>query len=124
MRKRKLKLWRIDPHCHWCGILTVIREYEPHQSQLPNDATVDHLRSRWSKERGKDKTESTVLACYKCNQERNEKEQSSVPKVKAWERSGRYPKTFKELSPIFDASVAQLAEAGGLNPSRVGSNPT
>ena len=68
---RKLKLWRRDPHCHWCGVRTVLPT-DNSGRQFATLATLDHLDNRLSKDRVKNKhhTERTVLACAACNSER------------------------------------------------------
>jgi hypothetical protein len=75
MRQR---LFRVNPHCFWCGVLTVLDGM-----RLPNFATVDHLYSRWHPERrarhvNRDGT-LHVLACQNCNQERALAESQCVP---------------------------------------------
>jgi hypothetical protein len=69
--RRRLRLWCQDPHCHWCGVETLIPPvgYSPKRD---NDATLDHLFERLID--GKRDTsfsgQRTVLACRKCNNRR------------------------------------------------------
>lgn len=65
--RRRLALFQADPHCHWCGRLTVWwAETGPGPD---NAATIDHLRSRLDPKRGKrGGGPHTVLACRRCNQ--------------------------------------------------------
>lgn len=83
-KKRKLKLWSENPHCHWCGCLTVLAN-----THVENQATVDHLYSRYNParylDRGHDEP-TTVLACYKCNHERGVKETASRPREELYLR--------------------------------------
>ena len=52
--------------CHWCE-KPVVKSYEP-GSCADNAATVDHVVSR--AEGGADTYANSVLACYRCNQNR------------------------------------------------------
>lgn len=74
------QMWERNPHCHWCGIETV----RPPKGNMPKGepdmrmATLDHLRSRrWSGngKRTRDEQLASVLACYRCNFQRNNAEQ-------------------------------------------------
>jgi hypothetical protein len=92
-KKRKIRLWNQDPHCHWCGCLTELicdPEIKPGQVN-PKMATVDHLRTkydpnRWTNNNGKE--ERTVLACFKCNNDRAAKENASRP-IEDLQRRGK-----------------------------------
>lgn len=80
-RKRREKLHAKNPHCHWCNVLTVLQPPGVVITrQPPNLATVDHLYSRFSglKTGDGNKQVVTVLACYKCNQQRSEEEQARL----------------------------------------------
>lgn len=77
MGRRRRKLWEANPQCHWCGVLTVIDGRC--NSRNPTRATLDHLRSRLDPKRGTDFDESTVLACWKCNNERARQEDQLTP---------------------------------------------
>lgn len=59
-----------------------------------NEATLDHLNSKLSGERYQvnDGSKVTVLACWKCNNERGSEEVAQLPKRELWQRSGAYPK--------------------------------
>jgi hypothetical protein len=77
LRSRKLWLWKNNPHCHWCGVLTVMVTRTPKMKPKipfgPNEATLDHLYPMRDPRRAsiKDKR-NTVLACNRCNQRRND----------------------------------------------------
>lgn len=69
---RRLRMFRRDPHCYWCGIQTVLGA-----EGQSNHATVDHLYSRLHPLRptyhvaGSDRTAVLhVLSCAQCNQAR------------------------------------------------------
>lgn len=63
----RIKLFREDPHCFWCGCLTTLDVTNPRLATL---ATVDHLYSRQHPARSRRK-HMKVLACFNCNQRRN-----------------------------------------------------
>jgi 5-methylcytosine-specific restriction endonuclease McrA len=74
-------MWQENPHCYYCGVLTIWVTRSGGKAKS-NEATIEHLRSRYHKDRrepaGKNERR-LVLACYKCNHEKNEEEQKSVP---------------------------------------------
>ena len=65
-------LQRRDPHCHWCGVLTV-DPLDVHPLNTPNMATLDHIKNRMQCASTKEHRRETnkVLACLKCNQDRD-----------------------------------------------------
>jgi len=77
-RRKRNKLFKNDPNCYWCGKLTVNRDrkLEESSSTKDNDATVDHLYSKFQPERYRDGYKGiVVLACGKCNHERGIEEE-------------------------------------------------
>jgi len=89
---RRYVLWRKDPHCNWCGRLTVL--YPSDTKKLPEDAaTIDHMIDRndpshdYKVKQGK---QTTVLACRRCNEQRSQKNSQSN-RYWVWRKSGRYP---------------------------------
>lgn len=73
------KLWRRDPHCHWCGRLTELLERDPKRKYFPPEsATRDHLRSRFDPTRQEPcvpyREFRIVLACRECNLRRSAEE--------------------------------------------------
>ena len=54
--------------CYHCGVTVVYRERVKGYKQRGNDATIDHLISRYSRKKGQKVPK--VLACYECNQKR------------------------------------------------------
>jgi hypothetical protein len=91
-RRQREALWRKDPHCHWCGCLTILWKSSPKNKVMPhNAATLDHLDSRMSPERGKHPGERRhVLACYRCNQDRCDRDLAANIELQR-EKSGAYP---------------------------------
>lgn len=81
--KRRRLLFARNPHCFWCGKLTVLDM----TSKLKHDsATVDHLYSRLHPERyaPRRRAATTVLACNQCNKGRSHAEctgRAFVPKL-------------------------------------------
>jgi len=89
--QRKL-LWRRQGGlCYWCKKPT--RLLKTTGGPIPEDAaTIDHLDSRLSPERGKHKGEwRHVMACSKCNHERARAEDMALPRETQHERSKRHP---------------------------------
>lgn len=65
-----------DSHCYWCGIEVIyfVPQPQPYKRHLPhNFATIDHKISRFFRKKGE--VVEKVLACQKCNHERQRKEQ-------------------------------------------------
>jgi hypothetical protein len=61
-----------DPRCHWCGVVTI----DPAKTtdyQRPDLATLDHIKNRLQCSSAKEYRSGNnhVLACQKCNQERD-----------------------------------------------------
>lgn len=67
--RRRKRLHENNPHCHWCGILTV----EGGSPRHANAATLDHVYSRLDPRRASGPS-PVVLACYSCNQRRSREE--------------------------------------------------
>lgn len=84
-KSKREQLMKEDPHCFWCGI-EVTNEWPEGRIKPPaNLATLDHVYDKWMpKEReeawknGDDKRR--VLACYRCNQRRNNDRMKEIPK--------------------------------------------
>lgn len=95
-RKRLIKLWTEDPHCHYCKRKTVLVLMAPEErmprrfSNYPLRATLEHLRSRLHPERQEPVSngeQRIVLACNECNQAQNIKEMAGLSLEELWERS-------------------------------------
>ena len=105
-RADKLRLWNINPHCHWCGCLTVLTNHNTGGLE-DSDATVDHLYSRFDPRRWvkrKPGEQHKVLACYKCNQQRSIDEHTKLAREEIRRRSQGYSipleKTFDSLEEV------------------------
>lgn len=76
-----------DPHCHWCGVVTI----DPRKTldlKRPDLATLDHVKSRLqcsSKEEYRSGN-NHVIACLKCNGERD---RELHLKERPWEAEAR-----------------------------------
>jgi hypothetical protein len=75
----KLAMWQVDPHCYWCGRVTVIYNGYPNGKTIPIDAaTIDHVYPITDPRRQEFKAKGipspVVLACNKCNWERGSKQ--------------------------------------------------
>lgn len=81
-KSRRTKLWREDPHCRNCGVLTILPEMRRkdlirNNVNLTNMATLEHLNSRLNPERLKPNYSSeirTTLLCYKCNENKGKED--------------------------------------------------
>ena len=71
-RALKHELMKEFGHCFWCGI--IVKDYGNihFHSPPPDSATIDHLESRFTREKGK--MVDKVLCCDFCNQKRAQKE--------------------------------------------------
>jgi hypothetical protein len=91
-RTVKLKLWNENPHCHWCGKLTVLTNLAKiGNNPDPDMATVDHIVSRYSYYRwvrkSRNEEQRKVLACYDCNQKRSAQETLCLSREEILRRS-------------------------------------
>lgn len=79
--RRRLNLWRKDPCCFWCEVVTVLPPPE-FQGRKPTDdeATLDHVLSRYVREPGEQfpAGSNTVLACRACNLRRSAEEEAAM----------------------------------------------
>lgn len=89
LARTRERLWKKNPHCHWCGVLTIDYRDRKHH-HYGNEATLDHMYSRYSPLRGK-RTYVNVLACYKCNNQRCQKEQRELDRSVLWAKSDSIP---------------------------------
>lgn len=75
---KRWRMWKKNPRCYYCGIRTrfVHRGGQSNARVRDDEATIEHLYSRlhpWRLEHRKEGP--TVIACHKCNAERNNIEQ-------------------------------------------------
>ncbi len=99
-QKLRIRLWKEDPHCRFCKVLTILPESLPAEikngrrnikSVPDNMATIDHLESRLNPVRRKLRGMlSVTLSCNKCNFERNREEELSLPLEELHRRSKRF----------------------------------
>jgi hypothetical protein len=83
-KKKRRRLWEADPHCTWCGTVTIWFENPSGRESLPNNAaTLDHLYSRFDSRRESPRggTKYTVLSCKRCNKGRNREQHLALPKA-------------------------------------------
>lgn len=81
--RRRRNLWNANPHCIYCGRLTIL--IEGHVKRLPsNAATLERLYHRLDPRRYcyllKEK-EKTALSCHKCNLRKGRKDYYIFTKV-------------------------------------------
>lgn len=89
LRYVKLKLWVKDPHCHYCGIETILSHDMPQGvTYVPNMATVDHVYSKLNPLRDRVQ-QKFVLACNLCNNYRARLEEDKLTIEEKWDRSKR-----------------------------------
>jgi len=72
-RWRKRHAYKVGFRCHWCGVKTVPPPKGVNQSDykpFPTMATTDHLYSKVDLRRNLERRKTKVLACFKCNQDR------------------------------------------------------
>src|SRR3990167_4514858 len=91
LRWQRERLWNFNPRCHWCGQVTVLPGYHGRMKDIKDNwATIEHLDARHSPERGMHFGEFRhVLACWKCNNERDQRETKAIPVQTLWERNGQ-----------------------------------
>lgn len=100
--RMRIRLFRADPHCFWCGIEVVLDGHK-----RPDLATVDHLYSRWHPERKARHIEGRgvlhVMACSACNSERAACENQLQPFI---------PKLADKLefAQLADATIARKTQ--------------
>jgi hypothetical protein len=104
-RRERRRLWKHqNGKCHWCQTDMIMaysgRAHVNGKKPHPKLATIDHLHPKGHPERGTHNGKSThVLACWLCNQRRNEEFRQSLPREVLWAQSGRSPqeRTVEEL---------------------------
>lgn len=118
--KQRLKFWLNDPRCFYCGVVTVFERVKG--CSPDNFATIDHLRPRHHPDRLEPAVSGEVrrvLACFRCNNDRDKRELAALPKEWFYENGGNKPlstKTNEELQAILlkiDWSIAESLRAKG-----------
>lgn len=98
MKTGKLKtLWKIDPHCYYCGIETEL------WNMPANAATIEHIHDNWTPKeiRYENKETKKVIACNSCNRSQNKKREKTIPKWMQQKRTelGQERKKLREHTP-------------------------
>lgn len=135
--KRRLNLWREDPRCRRCGIVTLLPEEAAYEAGVLFDgnlmrhlkrarrkdirdriATLEHTRSRYHPARLEKEPYGTrtTLFCWRCNFESNEKELKAIPvEEKRILASGSYKarrlKLLRRKFPVDPESPVQPVDA-------------
>lgn len=99
LRKIRTSLWNESPRCYYCNKITTLPTDIGNLDMMQNNgetpdymATVEHLYTRYDAERFEEGgDEKCVLACYKCNHEKEIERTKLVPKEELHKRSKRYP---------------------------------
>lgn len=111
-RNIRLRMWRKNPHCYYCGIKTIWVERSG-GTALPHEATIEHLRSRLNPTRTEpcvdNKDRRITIACYKCNHERAELERQQIP-VEEWRRRTEEGQLRKKKRVDKQATISQIEE--------------
>jgi len=78
---RRYKLWKDNPHCHWCG-----------QKLKWEKTTADHINQKTKLgDEIRPKQGKIVLSCQKCNQQRQIDAFNEMNKVQQWLRDNNIP---------------------------------
>ena len=115
-KRRRLNLYKRNPHCHWCDTETVLPPPDRHVSKTPpppNEATIDHLRDKYHPhrhERPRSHEERTVLACWACNQRRNTERQVEMAELHAASSARGH---FAKQQAVHVADNPLAGQAGG-----------
>lgn len=102
LTKQRRNLWLRDPHCYYCGVETIF-DFDRKGPVPPNFATIDHLRPRHHplrREPAKNGEVRHVLACFKCNNERDTRELAVKPKEWFYENGGSKPMAHKTIEEL------------------------
>lgn len=120
-RQLRTRLWHEDPHCRYCGVLTILPEHLPknksgHVIERPNMATIDHIRSRWDPARWEPNPtceRRRELSCKKCNCEwRNQQDmKDKIDLVRQKSRSFPIGENVHRLANALEAAL----ESGSWN---------
>ena len=115
-KKLREELWTKDPHCHWCGRLTVQPSeiLKMGQPNPPEMATIDHLVDRFEG-RNRNNFNNVVLACNECNNRRGRERQAKIPLEELQRRSKLHQQAKlrrrKHNQTEWDEAIARYKEA-------------
>jgi len=89
-KKRKRLFASQDGKCYWCDCQMILVEKTGNRKEFFDDeATLEHLDSRLSNQRGKSSGRRVVLACRLCNHKRGVEEESLLPIEELHRRSSK-----------------------------------
>jgi hypothetical protein len=126
LTRQRLQFWLKDPRCYYCKVVTVF-EYPKGTQRPDNYATIDHLRPRHHPLRREPANGDIrhVLACFRCNNDRDKRELSEKPKEWFYENGGSKPLTMKTTTELQQAIIrierglaSSLAASNGRNARR------
>jgi 5-methylcytosine-specific restriction endonuclease McrA len=135
LTKQRERFWNEDPRCHYCGQITILQprgmEWKELWGNLSREerhrlATIDHLRPRHHPGRLEpyhhgQEPRRHVLACWKCNNDRDKRELADKPK-EWFEQNGGSPPLHKrdelELQNIL-VLLGRIKPRGRYNRNRV-----
>jgi len=116
-KKVRKRLFRENPHCHWCGVETLLVGNGHIKRANPRMATVDHLYSRYDLRRYVKGEQKRVLACFRCNNSRSAQETKRLTREEIAKRSKGYTfDVFKKPVESLEEVVDILKERGILTP--------
>ena len=97
-KELRLQLWETDPHCYWCGKLTIWIDLSKRvkKQEWKDAATIDHLYTRYEMEMRKTNGNPVVLACQECNHRRGAEATKAQPIEELWKRAGQYDRMVSE----------------------------
>lgn len=99
LKRMRIAFWKANPRCYYCNELTILPTDIPDLLDLQaqgitpdNMATIEHIYTRYDTERFEENGEKKcVLACYKCNHDKEQERASLIPKEELQKRSRRFP---------------------------------
>lgn len=117
LRKKRIRLHSENPCCCYCGVETILKPMHDKRAIEPDEwdriATIDHIRPRHHPDRRKPPEPHEVLrvlACAKCNNERDKRELAQKPKEWFEERGGSTPihkRSIEDLVLIYETIKAK-----------------
>lgn len=112
---QRRRIWEVNPRCHWCQCVTILPDYHARMGRPnPKWATIEHLDARHSKERGKHPREFRhVLACWKCNNDRDRRELKALPIQSLWEMNGHFYQIAKATGALNE--IVRSSSKGGFD---------
>lgn len=81
-RRKLMLMHRQKGSCYWCNCKMILLPVDLGRLRPLNLATIDHLRDRFHplrREPSRNCEERTVLACWRCNNERGSAAQAAQP---------------------------------------------